>query len=155
MIMMSACLTGVNCKYNGGSNLLPACKALADDEEVLLICPEELGGLPIPRSPSEIIGGGGEDVLNGQAWVVNRDGEDITLHFIKGAEEVLQLARQHKVTLAILRRRSPSCGCGEIYDGSFTSTLRSGDGVCAALLKKNGISVVSDEDYLKKGVIDE
>jgi len=152
VIMLSACLTGVNCKYNGSNNLHPRFKDLAESEDVVLVCPEELGGLTIPRSPSEITGGTGEDVLNGQARVIGREGEDVSPYFVKGAEATLELARTHQVDLAILRRRSPSCGCGLIYDGSFTSTLRPGDGVCAALLKQHGIRVISDDQYLDKGV---
>lgn len=152
VIMLSACLAGINCKYNGGNNLHPSFKDLAKSENVVLVCPEELGGLSIPRSPCEIAGGSGEDVLNGQARVINKAGEDVSRYFVQGAQAVLELARTHQADLAILRRRSPSCGCGLIYDGSFTSTLRSGDGVCAALLKQHGIKVICDDDYLNKGV---
>ncbi len=147
---MSACLAGVNCKYNGESNLHPALKDLAEQGDVLLVCPEELGGLEVPRSPSEIMQGTGEDVLCGTAAVINREGKDITSNFVKGAQTALDLAKDQKIDLAILRRRSPSCGCGFIYDGTFTSTLRSGDGVFVALLKRNGINVLSDEDYLRE-----
>lgn len=152
MIMLSACLAGVNCKYNGGNNLHPSFKDLAKSGDVVLVCPEELGGLSIPRNPCEIAGGSGEDVLNGQARVINKNGEDVSCYFVKGAQAVLELARTHQADLVILRRRSPSCGCGLIYDGSFTSTLHAGDGVCAALLKQHGIKVISDDDYLVKGV---
>lgn len=154
MIMLSACLAGINCKYNGGNNLHPGFCSLIEDEEVVLVCPEELGGLGTPRSPSEISGGTGLSVLEGNARVINREGEDLTSKFIKGAEATLALAREKGVDIAILRRRSPSCGCGQVYDGSFTSALRDGDGVSAALLKKNGIKVISDDEYLARGVKD-
>ncbi|MGE5389828.1 MAG: DUF523 domain-containing protein [Deltaproteobacteria bacterium] len=150
MIMMSACLAGINCKYNGKNNLHPAFKALAENGDVLLVCPEELGGLPVPRSSSEICKGTGEDVLAGRATVINREGNDITRHFIMGAQTAFELGKNQGIDLAILRRRSPSCGCGKIYDGTFTSTMRNGDGVFAALLKRNAINVVSDEEYLEK-----
>lgn len=149
MILLSACLAGVNCKYDGGSNLHPLFKAMAEQGDVVLVCPEELGGLPIPRSPSEISGGTGHDVLSGKARVISDDGTDLTSFFLKGAEAVLAIARQNKTKQAILRRRSPSCGCGKIYDGTFSSCLHSGDGVTAALLKQNGIEVISDDDYLE------
>lgn len=149
MIMLSACLAGVNCKYNGGSNLNPVFKEMINNGNVILVCPEELGGLPIPRSPSEISGGTGEAVLSGQARVINKEGEDVTSFYITGAEGAVTIARLTGVEQAILRRRSPSCGCGEIYDGTFSSKLQSGDGVAAALLKKHGIKVISDEEYLE------
>lgn len=152
MIVMSACLAGINCKYNGKNNQHPVFVSMAKSEEVVLVCPEELGGLPIPRNPSEICQGNGGDVLAGRAAVINREGRDITKHFIEGAKIALEICQNEGVELAVLRRNSPSCGCGEIYNGMFSSTLRSGDGVFAALLKKNGIRVISDEEYLKKGV---
>lgn len=152
MIMLSSCLAGINCKYNGKNNRHPAFVSMAESEEVVLVCPEELAGLPIPRSPSEICNGTGEDVLAGQAKVINREERDITKQFIEGAKIALEICQNNGVDLAILRRNSPSCGCDHIYDGTFTSTLQDGDGVFAVLLKRNGIRVISDEEYLKKGV---
>jgi uncharacterized protein YbbK (DUF523 family) len=151
MILASACLCGINCKYNGGNNRHPVFKELMDKGKLVLVCPEELGGLSIPRSPGEILGGTGKDVLNGNARVINKEGQDISREFIKGARLSLELALKQGIKTAVLRRRSPSCGCGSIYDGSFTSTLREGDGVTTALLKQHGISVISDDEFLQHG----
>lgn len=148
MIMVSACLFGVNCKYNGENNYNPKiCQAL-QGQGILLFCPEQAGGLPSPRPPAEIQGGDGQAVLKGEARVVNRDGEDLTRCFIKGAEEMARLAGEKKPGLAILKSRSPSCGIGQIYDGSFTSHLRTGDGVASAMLKELGFSIMSDEEFI-------
>lgn len=150
MILISACLCGLNCKYNGASNEHPLFADMLDRGEVVTVCPEVLGGLPIPRKPTEIINGTGYDVLNGTAPVTSSDGEDFTIPFITGAKRTLELAREYDVNLVILKSNSPSCGVGKIYDGTFTHRLREGCGVTAALLKENGFSVVSDEDYLKE-----
>ncbi|MEQ8175941.1 MAG: DUF523 domain-containing protein [Syntrophomonadaceae bacterium] len=148
MIMVSACLFGVNCKYNGKNNYNPKlCRAL-QGQEIILFCPEQAGGLPAPRPPAEIQAGDGQAVLKGEARVVNKIGEDLTRFFIKGAEEMIHLAGEKKPGLVILKSRSPSCGVGQVYDGSFTSHLRSGDGVASAWLKKLGIPVMSDEEFM-------
>jgi uncharacterized protein YbbK (DUF523 family) len=112
--------------------------------EVLPVCPEQLGGLPTPRPPAEIVGGSGEDVLDGQARVITRDGQDVTDNYLRGALEVLRLAQLAGVDEAILKERSPSCASTEIYDGTFSGTLRPGCGVTTALLRRHGIRVVSD-----------
>jgi len=148
MILASACLCGINCKYNGGNNSHPFFEALLENGGLLPVCPEQLGGLPVPRSPGEISGGTGEDVLNGHARVINKEGQDISEYFIQGARLCLELALSEGIKRAVFRRRSPSCGCGMIYDGSFSATLRRGDGVTTALLKRHGIDVVSDEEFL-------
>ena len=135
---------GKNCKYNGKNNLRPDLLHLKD--EAILVCPEALGKMPIPRLPSEIEPGfSGEDVLDGKAKVFSSDGKDVTKHFINGAEKVLETAVQHNVKQAYLKQSSPSCGCGKIYDGTFTDVKKSGDGVLAALLKRNGIEVTGIE----------
>jgi uncharacterized protein YbbK (DUF523 family) len=118
---------------------------LVQSGQALTFCPETFGGLKIPRVPSEIAGGDGYDVLDGRARVMSRDGRDLTLEFIKGAQAVLALCRKHGVREVLLKAKSPSCGVGSIYDGTFTGTLRQGDGVTAALLKRNGITVVEIE----------
>lgn len=154
MIMVSACLFGVNCKYNGKSNYNPRlCHAL-QGQEILLFCPEQAGGLPAPRPPAEMQGGDGQAVLKGEARVVNTNGEDLTGSFIKGAEEIARLARENKPGLVILKSRSPSCGIGQVYDGSFSSHLQSGDGVASALLKQFGIPIVSDEEFMGRRDLD-
>lgn len=150
MIMVSACLFGVNCKYNGKNNYNPRlCKAL-QGQEILLFCPEQEGGLPSPRLPAEIQGGDGHAVLRGKARVLNCAGEDLTQAFIKGAEETARLARLKKPRLVILKSRSPSCGIGQVYDGSFSSHLRPGDGVASAKLKELDAPIVSDEEFISR-----
>lgn len=151
MIMVSACLFGVSCKYNGRHNYNPGLCSALKDKEVLLFCPEQAAGLESPRTPSEIQDGTGQDVLHGLARVVDRNGRDLTHAFIDGARNTCKKARYVNAELIILKSRSPSCGVGEIYDGTFSSCLRRGDGVSSALLKDQGFRVVSDEEYLKTG----
>ncbi|QAT16614.1 purine nucleoside phosphorylase [Candidatus Velamenicoccus archaeovorus] len=147
-MMVSACLAGVNCVYDGSHNRQSHFAGLLHDGEVFLFCPEVLGGMRIPHPPSEIRGGDGFAVLEGRARVVSRDGRDVTEFFLLGARKTLAFARKHGVKTAVMKAKSPSCGCGKIYDGTFTKTLIPGFGVTAALLKQNGIEVVSDEEYL-------
>lgn len=130
-LLVSACLLGENCKYNGGNNYDPAVEALRERFELVPVCPERLGGLPAPRAPSERVG---EKVLN-------REGVDVTDAFRLGAEKALEIAVAHGVRRAILQERSPSCGCGRIYDGSFSGKLVPGMGVAARLLADNGIEI--------------
>jgi len=152
-MIISACLCGINCKYNGGSNLNPFYRQLLSQGELLPLCPEQLGGLSTPRTVCEITGGSGLDVVEGQARVHTLDGCDVTDNLLKGAREVLQIAIDSGAEAAILKSRSPSCACGQIYDGSFSGKLVMGDGVSAALLKMNGIKVWNDQEYLNdKGV---
>jgi len=117
----------------------------------VLVCPEVDGGLGTPRPPAEIVGGDGADVLAGRARVVTVQGEDVTEAYIRGAERALRVAEQRGATRAILKARSPSCGSGNIYDGTFSKTLLAGDGVTAALLKMNGIDVATDGSVHKQG----
>jgi uncharacterized protein YbbK (DUF523 family) len=135
MILVSACLCGVNCKYNGKNNLNEECLELLKKGEALLVCPEQLGGLQTPRNPSEI------RIIDGETKVFMNDGTDVTENYKRGAEEVLNLAKKLNIKKAILKRKSPSCGCGEIYDGTFTNTLTNGNGITASLLLENGIEV--------------
>lgn len=148
MIFISACLLGVNCKYNGKNNLRNDIIGYFGSKDIIPVCPEQLGGLSTPRLSAEIKGGDGQDVLDGVAKVINSDGVDITKEFIKGAYETLKLAETLGVTKAVLKSRSPSCGVGKIYDGNFQNILIDGDGVTAALLKSKGIEVYSDEEFL-------
>ena len=110
------------------------------------MCPEEDGGLGTPRPPAEIFGGDGADVLRGTARVLTKGGVDVTEGYLVGARLALEAARAAGATTAILKARSPSCGSGCIYDGSFTRTARQGDGVTAALLKAEGIEVVTEQE---------
>lgn len=130
-LLVSACLVGENCKYSGGNNYSPAVAALGERYELIPVCPEQLGGLPTPRTPSERVGD----------KVLTRDGRDVTDAFRRGAEKVLEIALAQGITRAVLQERSPSCGWGRIYDGTFTGTLIPGEGVTAQLLRAHGITV--------------
>lgn len=135
-LLISACLMGFECKYSGGSNALDGEKleALKESFRLIPVCPESAGGLPTPRPPSERRDG----------KVINKLGQDVTEEYRKGAETALYLARRYGCACALLKERSPSCGSGEIYDGSFTGTLIPGDGVAAEKLKLAGISVYGE-----------
>jgi uncharacterized protein YbbK (DUF523 family) len=141
MILVSACLAGKPCRYDGKAKPNDEIVALYKRGEAVLVCPEEMGGLPTPRVPSEIEHGSGVDVLIGNARVVAKDGRDVTKEFVLGAQKTLNTARLCGAKRAILKAKSPSCGCGTIYDGTFSGKLREGDGVAAALLKQNGVEV--------------
>ena len=134
--LCSACLLGVQCRYDGKSNLNEKVLDLATKEILIPVCPEQLGGLPTPRTMAEKKGG----------KVITKDGDDVTDSFKQGAKQVLKLAKIYGCKEAILKQRSPSCGSGKIYDGTFSKTIVNGDGVTAELLKKNGISVKTEED---------
>jgi len=147
MKLISACLLGIKCSWSGDDKYKnDRAIQLSKVEPLIPVCPEQLGGLPTPRVPQEIQGGTGKDVLNGKCKVVNKNGEDITSQFIRGAEETLKIARQLKLKEFIAKSRSPSCGYGQIYDGSFSKRLVSGNGVTAELLKENGIRVITEEE---------
>ena len=141
MKIVSVCLIGVNCNFEGKNWKKPELLEEFKKGNLFPVCPEVMGGLPIPRSPAEIQGGSGADVLEGKARVVNMEGVDVTAQFVKGAQEVLRLAKTVGATEALFTEKSPSCGCGRIFDGSFHEKFVDGDGVAAALLKKNGITV--------------
>jgi uncharacterized protein YbbK (DUF523 family) len=142
MDVASACLAGVKCRYDGEARPDEDIVEMHKKGLVKLVCPECLAGLPAPRCPSEISGGDGHDVLGGRARVLAEDGSDRTAEFIKGAYTTLETAQRCGAKRAYLKAKSPSCGCGRIYDGTFSGTLRGGDGITAALLKNNGIEVV-------------
>jgi len=141
MKLVSACLVGVNCNFKAQNWLNPKLREEFLKGTLFPVCPEVLGGLPVPRVPAEIIGGDGADVLLGKAKVVNIDGIDVSEQFIRGAYMVLQIAQSAGAKEALLTEKSPSCGSGIIFDGTFTDKLKAGDGVTTALLKKNGIKV--------------
>lgn len=144
-VLVSACLAGRACRFDGSGALEDQVAALVDEGRAVLVCPEVDGGLGTPRPPAEIVGGDGADVLAGRARVVTNEGVDVTDAYLKGAERALAAARQAGATSAILKARSPSCGLGRIYDGSFSGVLEVGDGVTAALLQAHGISVQSSD----------
>ena len=117
-----------------------------EGEELIPVCPEQLGGLSTPRPPAEIVGGDGADVLNGCASVITVEGEDKTREFLDGAHQTLEIAKSQNAAHAVLKSRSPSCGCGRIYNGTFTGELGDGDGVTASLLRRHGIQVMTEAD---------
>ncbi len=139
-LLISACLMGCNCKYNGGNNALPpeALAALRERYRLIPVCPEAAGGLPTPHVPSERRGGS----------VVTRDGRDVTAAFRRGAEIAGMLAERYGARLALLKSGSPSCGSGAVYDGSFTGTLTPGDGVTAEYLKSKNLIIFSNYSSL-------
>lgn len=143
MFIVSACLAGIHCKYDGGSNYNEAIAKLVSEGSAIPVCPEQLGGRPTPRPAAEIAGGTGADVIDGRCKVIRENGEDATDEFIKGAGEVLKIVRLIGAKKAILKSKSPSCGCGLIYDGTFSGKLIKGNGVTAELLLRNGIEVVN------------
>ncbi len=156
MILVSTCLLGLNTKYDGGHNFSQSVVILGKSIQFTPVCPEQLGGLPTPRPPAEIQGGGGCDVLAGEASVVTRAGSDNTEAFLRGARETLKLAAATGVVAALLKSYSPSCGNCRVYDGSFSGTKRDGAGVAAALLIKNGIPVFNEQqlDDLKEFLVE-
>lgn len=135
-ILVSACLLGKNCKYNGANNLNQRVLDFIEGYEVIGVCPEQLGGLSTPRLPAEIVDG----------VVMNKEGVSVDAEFRKGAQAALAVALENKVDLAILQSRSPSCGVKEIYDGSFSGKKIKGQGVFAKLLSAHGIKVLDAED---------
>ena len=145
-IVISACLIGEKCRYNGLDSKNEAVTNKFGADSLIQICPEQMGGLPTPRPAAEIVGGDGADVLDGRAQVVTVDGEDKTEAFLAGAYRALEIAQAHRATYAILKSKSPSCGCGKIYDGSFTSNLTNSDGVTTALFRRHGIEIMTEED---------
>lgn len=149
MIIVSACLLGENCKYSGGNNKSENVIKYLEDKEYILVCPEQLGGLSTPRNPSEIITYGnkdGNDVLSGCTKVLSNKGIDVTKNFIQGAEETLKIAKEHNAKTAILKAGSPSCGYKNIYDGSFLGNKIQGMGVTAAILNKENIALLDEDD---------
>ena len=149
MIIVSACLLGENCKYSGGNNKSENVIKYFEDKEYFLACPEQLGGLSTPRNPSEIITYGnkdGNDVLSGCTKVLSNKGIDVTKNFIQGAEETLKIAKEHNAKTAILKAGSPSCGYKKIYDGTFLGNKIQGMGVTAAILNKENIALLDEDD---------
>ncbi len=142
--IISACLCGINCKYSGKNNFNEKAAQLFNKGLALPICPEVFGGLSTPRASAEIVNGDGMDVLKGIAKVISKDGIDCTEAFIKGAEKTVEIAKKLNIQKAILKANSPSCGYGQIYDGSFSGQKRKGNGVTAQLLLRNDIEVYNE-----------
>ena len=135
MYLISACLVGLNCKYNGKNNFNEKAFELVKNGKAIPICPEQLGGLATPRTPAEII------MVDGRRRVITEEGKDVTEEFERGAKEVLSLCQNLNIEKVILKAKSPSCGVGQIYNGEFNGTLTSGNGITAQLLIENGIDV--------------
>ena len=135
-ILVSACLLGHACRYDGKSKPCERVIALKDTYNLIAVCPEVMGGLPTPRVPSEICG----------ALVLMRDGRDVTENYNRGAEKALEIARENACTVAILKEKSPSCGSDLIHNGLFDGGLVEGDGITAQLLKKAGIRVLGESE---------
>ena len=133
-ILISACLVGDKCKYDGHTNYTPLIKDLLEKYELVPFCPEVEGGLPTPRKPSERKGD----------KVVNNAGKDVTRNFELGAEKALNICKYLNIKIAILKENSPSCGVNQIYDGNFNKKLIKGEGVTTELLRKNGITVYTE-----------
>ena len=144
MYLISACLCGVNCKYNGLNNYNEICDKLLASGKAILVCPEQLGGLPTPRIPSEIIGESSNILNYNNGSVIDKNGNDVTPQFVKGAKETLQIAKKLNIKKAILKDGSPSCGVNYIYDGNFNGTKIKGMGLTAQLLKESSIDVISE-----------
>jgi uncharacterized protein YbbK (DUF523 family) len=144
-VLVSACLAGRACRFDGSANSDDVVGRLVALGRAVLVCPEVDGGLGTPRPPAEIVGGDGADVLAGRARVVTNAGRDVTDAYLEGARLALAAARRTGARAAILKARSPSCGRGTIYDGSFGRSTRAGDGVTTALLAANGIEVFTEE----------
>ena len=145
-VLVSACLAGRACRFDGSDNKDDRLAGLVAEGRAVLVCPEEDGGLGTPRPAAEIVGGDGHDVIAGRARVVTRAGLDVTEQYLNGARIALERAGQAGAETAVLKARSPSCGKGCVYDGTFTQTQAVGDGVTTALLEANGIRVLTDED---------
>ncbi len=135
-VLISACLAGISCRYDGKSNRIDEIENLKEKMRLIPVCPEQMGGLATPRCPAEIRAGS----------VVTKNGADVTVQFERGAEETLKMAQLFGCECAVLKARSPSCGSGEIYDGTFSKTRIRGDGKTAELLKQNGICVYTEHE---------
>ena len=136
-VLMSACLLGVNCRYSGDGKLMEGVERLMEIAEIIPVCPEILGGLTTPRVPAERVGD----------RVIARDGTDVTMQYQRGARESLHLAQLFGAKYALMKERSPSCGYGVIYDGTFTGNFRSGNGAASELLSENGIRIYGESRF--------
>lgn len=144
MILVSGCLVGINCKYSGGNNYDERIFNLVKEGKAIPVCPEQLGGLRTPRNPAQI------RIVNGKRCVITDHDEDVTREYENGANEVLNIAKRLNIREAILQPRSPSCGKGKIYDGTFSKKLIDGNGIATDLLIRNGIDVFTPDEYFSK-----
>ena len=146
MIIVSACLAGVNCRHDGKNKEDVLIQKLISKRLAVPLCPEVLGGRPVPRVPCEISGGTAEQVLAGTATVRDKNGRDVTHEVLDGVKIFMKAVARMNVTAVILKTKSPSCGKGKIYDGTFTGKMTDGNGVLTAVLLKEGIKVYTEED---------
>ncbi|MDO3413347.1 DUF523 domain-containing protein [Saccharibacillus sp. CPCC 101409] len=147
MILVSSCLAGQTVRYNGTHSLNAGIRAEVEAGRAAAVCPELLGGFVTPREPAEIVGGGGDDVLDGRARVIEISGADVTELYLRGARLTLEKARELGAHTVVLKENSPSCGSAEIYNGAFDGTKAAGHGVTTALLRRHGITVLSEHNY--------
>ncbi|WP_350300364.1 DUF523 domain-containing protein [Peribacillus frigoritolerans] len=150
MILVSACLAGLEVRYNGTHSLDDGIMELMREKKAIAVCPELLGGFSTPREPAEIVGGEGGDVLDGKAKIIEKSGRDVTELYIKGANLTLLKAQEVGATLVVLKENSPSCGSATIYNGEFKGEKKGGNGVTAALLRRHGFIVISEEGLYEK-----
>ncbi|WP_257349023.1 DUF523 domain-containing protein [Pseudalkalibacillus decolorationis] len=147
MIVVSSCLAGKECRYNGTHRLVDKIQELVKQNKAMMVCPELLGGFSTPREPAEIVGGTGEDVLKGKAAVISQSGADVTSMYIDGAFKALEIVQQVQATHIVLKEDSPSCGSIQIYNGEFSGSKINGEGVTTALLRKEGFNVISEQKF--------
>lgn len=140
MILVSSCLIGKKCRYDGESCLVPSLAALAEKGKAIDVCPEVLGGLSTPRMPAEIT----------ENQVIDGNGKNVTKAYLRGAEEAFDIYRKYDCRCAVLKEKSPSCGCHWIYDGTFTGRIISGEGMTVRLFRKNGIVVMNEKEWEEK-----
>lgn len=145
MILVSSCLAGYEVRYNATHSVNEIIQQLVQQKKAVAVCPELLGGFSTPRDSAEIVGGDGDDVLNGTARVIEKSGRDVTEMYMDGALITLKKAKEVNAEVIVLKEYSPSCGSAMIYNGEFKGNKRTGNGVTTALLRRNGIRVISEE----------
>lgn len=146
MIVVSSCLAGMKVRYNATDSMDTNIQLLVEAKKAVTVCPELLGGFTIPREPAEIVGGNGDDVLEGNARVVELSGKDVTEMYIQGAYQALRMAQDLGALLIVLKEGSPSCGSAMIYNGEFNNGKQAGFGVTTALLRREGYTVISEHE---------
>jgi uncharacterized protein YbbK (DUF523 family) len=146
VIVVSSCLAGLKVRYNATDSLDANIQQLVEAKKAVTVCPELLGGFSTPREPAEIVGGNGDDVLAGNARVVELSGKDVTEMYVKGAHQALRVAQELGALLIVLKESSPSCGSAMIYNGDFANEKIAGYGVTTALLRREGYTVISEHD---------
>jgi len=147
-ILISSCLVGINCRYDSKPNTSDKLLDLVKDGKAIFMCPEQTGGLSTPREPAEIeLGKNARDVLEGNGKVITKSGKNVTKEYIEGAQATLNLCKNLNVTVAILKARSPACSSSSVYDGTFSGSKISGNGITAELLKQKGIEVYDEENF--------